>query len=202
MQESAETVVSRVLEPGEKIVWTGRPNMQVCLDARAQRRGRSRILLLPLTFLLAFWITGSFGFSSPLAGLHNLPFEPRFLWVVAAPALLTLAIRILWLDDHSRMKRYFQSLTYAITDRRLLILEGNQISAAYSPEQVHAPILRQRAPGYSDVNFDEQSVRPNDLRIVQDPVYRERRQVGFKALPNAEEIQQRIALLVKSIEVT
>ena len=80
--------------------------------------------------------------------------------------------------------------------------QGNQIFAAYPPHQAQEPILRERAPGYSDVNFDEQSVRPNDLRVVQDPVYRERRRVGFKALPNAEEIQQRIAVLVESIEVT
>jgi hypothetical protein len=113
-----------------------------------------------------------------------------------------LTIRILWLDDHSRLERYFRSLTYAITDRRLLILERDQVSATYPPGQAHEPIIRQRAPGYSDVIFDEQSVRANDLRIVQDPVYGERRRVGFKALPNAEEIQQRVVQLLESTEVS
>jgi len=58
-------------------------------------------------------------------------------------------------------------------------------------EQTRRPSLHERSPGYSDVIFDQRSSGEAD-EVTRDPVARERRQVGFKALPNAQEIKQRI----------
>ena len=59
MQEGAETVVSRVLEPGEKILWAGRPNADVALDHRAQRRRRNELVMFPIAVIAILWMTRS-----------------------------------------------------------------------------------------------------------------------------------------------
>ena len=122
MRESAENVVSRVLEPGENILWAGRPHVDPAMDHRAQQRRRRRLITFPIAAAVVIWMTGSLPVSSPLEIMENLPFEPKFLWVLAAPILLILALRIFKLDDTSRLGRHLRSLTYAITNKRLLIL--------------------------------------------------------------------------------
>ena len=192
MQENAENVVSRVLEPGEKILWAGRPHVDPAIDHRAQQSRRKKLIAYPIAVAAVIWITGSLPISSPLEILENLPFEPKFLWVLAAPILLILALRIFKLDDTSRLDRHLRSLNYAITNQRLLILEGNKIYSAYTPEQTREPFIRERAPGFADVIFDNRSLTGGDGNISADPVFRERRRVGFKSLPDAQEVLQRI----------
>ena len=201
MQENAENVVSRVLEPGEKSLWAGRPHVDPAMEHRSQVRRRNKLIILPVAALAIFWITDSLPVSSPSAIMENLPFEPKFLWVIAAPFLLIIAARLFKVDDTSRLDRYLRSLTYAITDRRLLILEGDKIYSEYTPEKARKPFLRDRAPGYSDVIFDDRSTRSQlDNTESRDPVYRERRRVGFKALPDAKEVQQRIIDWIKGYQ--
>ena len=192
MQKSAETVVSRVLEPGEEILWTGRPNVDPAMAHHAQKRRRNKLFILVIAAVAVVWITRSLPVSGPLEILENLPFDRKFLWVIAAPFLLIAAAKAFKLDNESRLDRYLRSVTYAITDKRLLILEGDKVYSAYTPEEARSPFLRDRAPGYSDVIFDDQSTRRVDNTESRDPVFIERRRVGFKALRHAEEVRQRI----------
>lgn len=201
MQEAAETVVSRVLEPGEKILWAGRPHVDPAMEHQSKVSRRIKLIILPIAALAIFWIIDSLPVSSLSTIMDNLPFEPKFLWVVAAPLLLIAAARLFKFDGTSRLDRYLRSLTYAITSQRLLILEGDKIYSAYTPEQAREPFLRKRAPGYSDVIFDDRGTRSQtDNTESRDPVYRERRRVGFKALPDAQEIQHRIARWIEEYQ--
>lgn len=143
--------------------------------------------------IVALWVTGALGIPSPFGPLPYIPSDPRILLGVAIPILLVVVLRIFKVDDSSRLNRYLHSLSYAITNQRLLILEGDEIYSSYTPEQAREPIIRERSAMYSDLIFDEFPIRRGDGSVVRDPVYRERRQVAFKALPNAQEMQQRVA---------
>lgn len=140
------------------------------------------------------WLLSRTVFPSLSEVFAQLSLEPRFV----VPIVVVLAVMILpkmfKVDPKSRLDRYFNSLTYAITTDRLLILEGNKIYDAYTPEQARQPIIRDRVPGYSDVLLEQRSRSGIDgtSSKSRDPVFRERRHAGFKALPNAQEIKQRI----------
>ena len=194
MPEPAEQVVSRVLEPGEKILWSGRPNVEVSLDQHAKRRSRRRIVGIGATVLVVLWIARErLGFSRLADMVPVLSDNPKLALPLAVILVVIALIYIFKLDNVSRLDRYFHSLAYAITDRRLLILENSKLKESYTPEQVRQPIVRERGPGYADVIFDKRSQHSGvDDTTSEDPVFRERRHVGFKALPNAQEMKQRI----------
>jgi hypothetical protein len=192
MRDSAETVVNRVLEPGEKILWTGRPHVETALDQHAQRRRRGRLLAIGIFILAAPWLLSRTVFPSLSAVFEEVGLEPRFVVPIVVVLALIILPRMFKVDPKSRLHRYFNSLTYAITTERLLILEADKVYDAYTPEQVRSPRIRERAPGYSDVNFDERDRHRADGTISKDDVLRERRHAGFKSLPNAQEMKQRI----------
>lgn len=194
MDEPAEQTVARVLEPGEKILWSGRPNLEVIMEQYSRHRRRGGILGLVVMVIAVVWIIQESDLSNILP---ILAFDPRFLWGLAVMFLLVALLHTFKFDAKSRLQRHFRVLTYAMTDRRLLILEGRKLqmvgpkAASYTPEQIHEPHIRERASGYADVIFAEHS-RGSGVRAGSDPIQRERRFVGFKAQPNAQEIKQRI----------
>ena len=71
MQEAAETVVSRVLEPGEKILWAGRPHVDPAMEHQSKVSRRNKLLILPIAALAIFWITDSLPVSSPSPGQQS-----------------------------------------------------------------------------------------------------------------------------------
>ena len=190
--EPAEQVISRVLEPGEKILWSGRPHVEVSMDHFGQRRRRARTVGIPIIVIVTLWLArDQLGLAS-LEGVSSLFSEnPRMLLAMMVLVVLIALVYVFKVDDRSRLERHIRSLSYAISDRRLLILERDKVVAAYTPEQTRRPSLHKRSPGYSDVIFDQRSSGEAD-EVTRDPVARERRQIGFKALPNAQEIKQHI----------
>jgi len=173
------------------MLWSGRPHIEVALEKHANRLRNGAIVGIGGLLLLIFWYSRQ-GLPNPIETLKSMPLEPKFLIPLVVVILVMTVPKMLTVDPKSRMDKYFNSLTYAITTERLLILEGNKVVDSYTPEQARQPVIRERAPGYSDVNFDERDITRSDGKHFKDFVLRERRRAGFKALPNAPEMKQRI----------
>lgn len=121
--------------------------------------------------------------------LAQSPMLPMILGVML---LLPFVLRIVKLDGRSRYRRYFERSTYAITDRRVLVIEKDDVQS-FEPQTLDRPRLVERAPGYGDVLFARQRLSTDsDGRPSRDPVARERAKVGFKALPDAEAVLARL----------
>ncbi len=208
MTETAEQVISRVLEPGEEILWAERPNLEV-LMIPARRYQKRRPWRLGLGALITVGVL-YYGLESPF-GYADLGAFDRFLEIVPKKALIGISVcavlsivgfavskrfKLGRADSHGRWAR---SLSYAITDRRLLILEGDGIAYQFRPEELPEMGTRPRAPGYDDIVF---KVIPRDSRKRGEArVGRELRRdvkqvfvdyISFKALPNAEAVKSRI----------
>ena len=157
MNESAEQVVSRVLYPGEKIVWCGRPDVDALVEHRSGEETLARKVSL-----------------GPTRSGQLLP---------------TGAIR-----------PWAESLTYAITDRRLLILEGDVVTDACTAELLRIePRLEIRGPSHGDVIFgtrEHEDVFPTapDRGLVRSSLVpaigREQVEKAFKALADAQSVKQ------------
>ena len=198
---TAHALVSRVVEPGEEILWTGRPHLPTLTgEAERIRVGRSPVASIAATLvLMAAGVVGFLlwqGMDPAAVGDRILSWLQGGAWVVV---LLTLGLvgaatglRRMGFDDAGAFIRWAQRQTYAITDRRLLILDGERIAHAFAPAQLGAIRLRDRAEGYGDVEFKELPQRtnrgPGDYRNLK----RDRRRIAFKALPDAHAVRARI----------
>jgi len=186
-QSLDNSAIADHVAPDERLLWSGRPDMAALGDLRARRRGLSRFVTIPAFILLAVWIlqaqSGIDIFSALVGLLHE---EPAILIAIAIPLALPFAIRGLKLDRGSRLQRYFSGLHYGITDSRLLILDGTDLTS-YTPERMQRPRLRERTPGCADVIFDERPLPlGGDQGRARDPILLERSQVGFKGQRDAE----------------
>jgi hypothetical protein len=183
MNEHAESVVSRVLEPGEELIWTGRPELEQPVPRGSRYRKVIAVASIAAIPIFAFWLLpDSFGLRELLQEV-----DAGTTAMVIGGFVLFALLLIFLPGPAARLQRYMQSLTYAITNRRLLILEGDKVTDAYPPERLFRPSIRERAPGYADVVFGEWG---GDA--TRDVVTRERREVAFKGLRNARDVKERI----------
>jgi hypothetical protein len=122
------------LAPGEAIIWTGRPDA-----GQLARRGLSGAV------------------SGAAFGAAFALFAPRFGfqgWILAVPwamAALSLAAPIF---SYRRAAR----TTYAVTDRRALVVTGSSVRS-FGPGRVGHPVVTPRTGGLSDVEFGVQRER-------------------------------------------
>jgi hypothetical protein len=186
---SAEQVVSGVIEPDEQILWTGRPDADA-MAAGERRRWMLRLLLWPPLVAGAAWMAAR---ASPAvmegAPSLDLLLEPRVRLSVIG---LLIGIGALGVAGRMRFRRYARSLAYALTDRRLLILEGSEITDDYPPQRLGRMRLRRRGRGLADVVFGVRGASRGGTMRSRDPVQRERNMVAFKALPDADDVLSRI----------
>jgi hypothetical protein len=116
--------------------------------------------------------------------------QPTFLVPIAVVALGPLLARVFNFDNASRLRRYFDSLTYAMTDRRLIIVEKDKIQS-FGIEDLAKPRVRERGRRCADVVFGEGRGRSTGGGRG-DVITRERWRTGFKALPDAESVLRRV----------
>lgn len=139
MKESPESIIKTILEPGERIVWSGRPHVEAAREVAARTKRNRTLIGLGASILAIMWLLSSGIVSNPFESLETLPLEPKFMVPIGVVLLLMVVPRMLKVDPTSRVNRYFDSLTYAITNRRLLILEEGKVSEAYTPERLREP---------------------------------------------------------------
>lgn len=181
MNEPAESVVSRVLEPGEELIWAGRPELERPVPRGSRYRKVIAVAIIAAVPIFAYRVLPD---SFALKELLQEVGAGTMAMVIGGFALFALLL-IFLPGPAARLQRYMQRLTYAITSRRLLILEGDKVTDAYPPERLFRPRIRERAPGYADVVFGEWG---GDA--TRDVVTRERREVAFKGLRNARDVKE------------
>ena len=192
-----ESVAEEAIEPGERIIWAGRPDVEALTsEARRQRglggfvKGLARPLAILLFAALVWAYMNGLDLASAMDLLSAAVRNAGAEGVVAPLAFLGFVGLILALQARTAGKfiEWARGLTYAITDRRLLILLDGEIETELEPGQVKKMRLRNRTEGFQDLVFAEKlrggSSGKGSLTA------REKRRIGFKALPDAERIQE------------
>lgn len=183
---STNEALTGVLEPGEAVLWSGRPDVDVILRLRRRRGLVGKGVGFAILAGAVAWAArgGLLDFFS-----WDLALEPRFL---VPAAVVVVGMPLLSALGGWRFRRYVASLDYAITDRRLLVLEHGEIVDDYPPERVGQVTMRPRGREHGDVVFGLH-LRVGSLgHRTRDPVLREREVVAFKALRAAEEVRDRV----------
>lgn len=204
MREAPQTVVSKVLEPGESLVWSARPDVEVLCEYSAG----SQSLLARLFGPQRGQSPG--GHLVLIAGLviAELVLWPRrdalpVLAIVPGIGALLLALVLVGASLRRRsIRRWAERLTYAITDRRVLVLEGDVVTDAYTPEKWPGSRRVDRGPRHADLLFETITSAGERWKRAPDPsrvpkvydgmLHYERSRKAFKALPDADVVQGRL----------
>ena len=190
----AEDRVRAVLEPNERIVWVGQPHVDAAVPEGSSGPALRLLLSLGVTGAVAYVAVRALGSEGPLDPGVLLESRPFVLWALVAVVLLPLGLRAVGLDGRSRLRRYFEGLAYGITDRRVLVLDGNDV-LAFTADTLSSPTVVPRAHGYADVIFAHNRETGDGGR---DPVRRERARVGFKSIPDAERLRSTLEAWVEA----
>jgi hypothetical protein len=189
-RERPEQTVSAYLEPGETVLWSGRPDTDAALAQFAPWKVRGLIVVLGGVGGVAFLLRGTLDLGSVADVVALLRSEPQFLVPIAVVAFAPVLARVLKFDNASRLRRHFDSLTYAMTDRRLIIVEKGE-AQSFGIEDLAKLRVRERGPGCGDVVFgDGRTMSSGGGR--GDVIARERWRTGFKGLPDAESVLRRV----------
>lgn len=170
-------VARREIAPGERLVWADRRR-------RRDRRRWPRIAF-GLVFAVAAlaWIIAAAG----TAGLRAL---------FAAPLLLLgIALAAGWLPRGAAA-----DTVYAITDRRLLIIETGRVRRVRSllPADILTLERHERPDGSGDLLFRNERVVRDDLRLRRDGPPSQaflRRRVGFFDIPEVRRVEAAVHAL-------
>lgn len=113
-----EAVVRAELEPGEKLLWSGKSGIST---GQAIRKSFPIMLFaIPWTAFAIFWICAASGFRLPdLDNLHPANLFPLF----GIPFVL---VGLGMLATPFRLVRKARKIVYAVTDRRCLIIEAGR----------------------------------------------------------------------------
>jgi len=179
-------VASAVIDPGEKLLWAGEPAADVMIRMRLGRWWAWTVTGLSLPLVTYWWAARSGRLQLPRTDAMLVPsfLVPVAVILIGIPALMAFTS---W-----RYRRYARSLSYVMTDRRLLVLEHGKIVDDYPPERLSRITVRHRAPGLGDVVFGRHYYADSGMQRTRDPVVRERRVVAFKALPDPDAMRQRV----------
>jgi len=168
--------ITACLEPGEKILWSGRPRPYVFI-----LRGLPNLAYgVTWGVLGAFWYHGAGGIGKysafegwwKIVPLLSLPFILAGFSFFLYPIRLGALARRTW---------------YVVTDRRIFIAEEarsprlNDPPAlrVFSEEEMAAPVLRKRFDGFYDLILTK--------RALANPHLRPRLDAGFFGLENGEQ---------------
>ena len=194
VQESAERAVSRVLEPGETVLWSGRPDVPALLRSQGGASG----LPLKLVLIAGLALVAVAAILWPLR--DGLPVGRVLGGLVM---VVVISVGGAWMT-RGASRRWANGLVYGLTDRRLLILEEGGPVEAYLPEDLPEVLeLVERSPGIADVVFARTGVfRPRAGRTTPQGqgsfrsrnawIRSERASKAFKAQPDAEALKKRI----------
>jgi len=189
-RELPERVIAPFLESGERTLWSGRPETEAAVAHAIAFRVASPIVALVAFGAGLFAVRQYIGWDRVLEAVDGVRSQPQFLVPIGVIFVFPIVIRLLKLDNRSRLRRYFDSMTYAITDRRLIIVESGE-ATSYRVHELATVTLRKRARGVADVIF---AMGPSGRSSTGkgDIISRERRNVGFKALRQADEVRRNI----------
>ena len=190
-ERDPKDMVRDVLEPGEELLWYGGPDIEA--GAEGGRRGGAAGFLVVLAGVvgLTYYQTNRMGMSVGETFRLILANNPMALYGLAAVFALLIAARVFGFDSRGRLRRHFAKHAYGLTDRRVIVVEGKSVTS-FRGDQLDQPRVVERANGYDDVIFGTRRVGAGTDGRTRDPIRLEQRTIGFKAIPNAEEIRGRL----------
>jgi hypothetical protein len=180
LSDEVQAQINAELEPGEKVVWEGRPNPnRMMLKAMP-------IMLFGIPFLSfsIFWMAMAGGIvvaKGPRLGpqtffvLFGLPFVLVGLGMVTSPLLFR------WKATRT---------AYVVTDRRAIMFEGGVRTTirSFTPDQLGQITRNQRADGSGDIIFREEvRIGRNGTRHIT--------RIGFLEIPEVRDVERLIRAL-------
>ena len=140
--------VRPVFEPGERLLWAGRP-----APFRTAREKIVQAMFGALFILLIFlmYVSGLFA-SGPYFGAASVPFTLR-------PAILSAAAFLALFGALFLLFAYWaaQRTVYAVTDRRVLSLTRGRPARMVRYVDMQVPLLNLRRDGSGDIHFNGKS---------------------------------------------
>ncbi len=145
-------VVTRELEPGEKVVWSGAPKPRFF----SGRTLTTFLFAIPWTAFSMFWIAGAAGFKIPQ---FNSPVD---LFPLFGVPFFLIGIGMFL----SPLFTYRNSLrtAYIITDRRAITIDGgrSQTIRSYTPEKLSDIFRREHSDGTGDIIISQNAWKDAD----------------------------------------
>jgi len=190
-ERDPKDMVRDVLEPGEELLWFGGPDIEA--GAEGGRRGGVAGFFVVLAGVvgLTYYQTNQLGMSIGETFRTILANNPAALYGLAGVVVFLIAARAFGFDSRGRLRRHFAKHAYGLTDRRVIVIEGKSVST-FAPDNLDQPRVVRRANGYDDVVFGTRRVGSGSDGRTRDPIRLESRTIGFKAIPDAEEMRVRL----------
>ncbi|MEM1434736.1 MAG: hypothetical protein AAGG11_11815 [Pseudomonadota bacterium] len=199
MSSTTRPDFSTVLNSGERLLWSGAPNREVMLSTMGKgKKPNYTFALAAVAFAAAFgWMNreqlSGFKLDELVGSFTITPLAYGLIPVVA-----TIALIYRW--NAGQAKRYVDSLAYAITDQRVLIMYRGTEIESYTPSQLQQAKIEERAgaEGYYDIVWGGRSLpRSSDGKAQTSPLNLERTRMGFKALRDGPMVMERIQSLLE-----
>lgn len=167
------TIDPALLEPGERLLWSGRPNALRYAQARG---GINLIIGFAVLVFAQVWTARASNDGNELAWLGAIFFLIAF----------ALLLSPLW-----RMWRGLRTV-YGLTDRRALTVVGGPFPRRISVplHQIHSVELRQRPGNIGDVLFREIVLQGADTKAAS--------REGFITIAGADAVERLLLSLVKA----
>lgn len=184
-------MVRDVLEAGEELLWYGSPHIEAGAEGRRRGGAAGFFVVLAGVLGLTYYQTQQLGVPVLETIRMILDANPMALYGAGGVMAFVIAARFLGFDGQSRLKRHFAGHAYGLTDRRVIVIEGKAVTT-FAGGELDRPIVVERANGYDDVIFGRRRIKTGGDSQTRDAVQLERRTIGFKAIPNAEEMRVRL----------
>ncbi len=177
--------IEAVLNPGERLEWSGGPDQEVMKKTLGRRRRRFPLLgvaVLAIIAVIAFSSSEDLDSSGLLAAAGGQVaggFDPAYLGLLLVPVFAGL---ILYLNRR-QASEHVENLSFGITDQRVLIVRKGEVIESWSPAELQHYEMNERigATGFHDIIWDHRPV-PSSSDERPSPLQIERSRVGFKAL--------------------
>jgi hypothetical protein len=173
--------LDRELDDGEQILWSARPD--------PARVARQYILMfvfgIPFTLFALFWM----GMTSMITGLMPGEFTPFKLFPLFGLPFVLVGLGLL--SSPFWAYRKAKSGAYAITNRRIIIIEGGSSRSvkSYVKRDVQQIERREHSNGTGDLIFAREYVRGSKGRVNT-------REIGFFGIPRAREVEHLLRGLI------
>jgi hypothetical protein len=146
----AEGVAREYLDPGERLLWAGRPDPRSAIPASIG----IFVFAIPWTAFALFWMWGASGFGAAFREGGEEAGGFRYFFLFGLPFVLIgigMLLSPLWIYRKAR------STVYAVSDRRLLITHGEGTRSVHSlPGRLLGSIeMKERRDGRGDLVFQQ-----------------------------------------------
>ncbi|MEY4590858.1 MAG: hypothetical protein RL497_2934 [Pseudomonadota bacterium] len=174
-----QSKITAELKPGESVSWSDQP------DPSAYAKGSiiTTLFFIPFTAFALFWMASAADFKIPdlskgggsLFPLFGLPFLLVGLWGFFQPF---------------RMKKNAASVIYVITNKRVIIIQGNRSISyqSFYPDQLKNIARTQNADNMGNVYFSNESYTDSDGNSSM-------KKIGFVGIANVQHVEQLIRKL-------